>query len=284
MSAELTVGMACHNDWHGVYFTIQSLRMHHAREVQRCELVVVDNDPDGKEGGWTRDLVENWLAPHAGSGPGQFAAVRYVRAPEIEGTAAPRDLVFQGASGEYVLCMDCHVLLAAGSLTRLIEFWDGNPSKDIVGGPIFMDNLVTYGTHFDDVWRDGMWGVWAVAWQCPCGLIFCPREVPRERGVPQSARPERVPPGILYYPIVGGERMDDCPRCGKLVHVTSEWWGHEVPLLAAGFYPIGSSPDDPAFEIPGMGLGVFSMRRDDWPGFNPRFRGSVAKRATSTRR
>jgi hypothetical protein len=271
---KLTVGMATHNDFLGLWPTIQALRLYHQEAMPHCELLVVDNDPAGRQGQWNRDFMANWVSARGAFEPfGQPAKVTYIEAPEVEGTGAPRDLVFQKASGEYVLCMDCHVLLTAGSLTRLIEFWNGNPGKDIVGGPIFMDNLMTYGTHFDDVWGGGMWGVWAVAWRCPCGLIFCPRDVPRSTRPEGVSRGEGVPPGILYYPIMGGERMDDCPRCGKLVHVTSSWWGHEGPLLGADFYPIGSSPDDPPFEIPGMGLGVFSMRKADWPGFNPRFRG-----------
>lgn len=261
---ELTVGMACHNDWHGVYFTIQALRLYHQDVIDRCEILVVDNDPDGVEGGWTRDFVENWVAARSDNSPVPMPAkVTYVKAPEVEGTSAPRDLVFRRASGRYVLCLDCHVMLWPGAIKSLLDYYEGDPNTgDLVSGPIYMDNLSSYGTHFDDVWRGQMWGVWASAWRCPCGYIFCPREVPTTGS-----------PGVLYYPIMGGERVDDCPQCNKLIHVTSSWWGHEVPLLGAGYYPIGSGCGDPPFEIPAMGLGVFSCARDAWLGFNPQFRG-----------
>jgi hypothetical protein len=37
--------------------------------------------------------------------------------------------------------------------------------------------------------------------------------------------------------------------------------------------PRGEVPEGEPFEIPMQGLGVFSCRKDVWPGFNPRFRG-----------
>jgi hypothetical protein len=58
-----------------------------------------------------------------------------------------------------------------------------------------------------------------------------------------------------------------------LLQVTFSWWGHEIPLEEAGFYPVGKHASDPPFEIPAMGLGLFSMRKDAWSGFNPLFRG-----------
>jgi hypothetical protein len=266
MDVKLTVGMATHNDWQGVYFTTQALRLYHPEVVDNCELLVVDNDPEGQEGGWTRDLVENWLAPHAGK-PGQWAKVTYVPLPEVEGTAAPRDHVFRAASGQYVLCLDCHVLLWPGSIKRLLNYYDANPgTKDLLSGPIFMDDYIHYGTHFDDVWRGQMWGVWACAWQCPCGFIFCPREFARSHGTP-------TPPSVSFHPIMGGDHCPVCPDCGKVIQVTSEWWGHEAPLGHSGFRAVGKSIDDPPFEIPAMGLGLFSCAKDAWLGFNPRFRG-----------
>ena len=35
----------------------------------------------------------------------------------------------------------------------------------------------------------------------------------------------------------------------------------------------GRDPDGDHFEIPAQGLGLFSCRKDVWPGFNPGFRG-----------
>jgi hypothetical protein len=260
----ITVGCAVHNDFQGVYFTIQALQLYHPEVLGEIEILVVDNDPAGQEGKWTKDFVANWVAANAGE-KGHPAKVTYIGAPEVEGTSAPRDLVFQRAAGKYVLCVDCHVMLYPGALASLWAYYIRNPNTlDILSGPIFMDNLSSYGTHFDDVWRVQMWGVWACAWRCPCGFLFCPREVPRMQG---------MSPGVYFFPLMGGEPLRTCPRCSKLVQVTFSWWGHETPLEEAGFYPVGKSASDPHFEIPAMGLGLFSMRKDAWPGFNPLFRG-----------
>lgn len=272
---ELTVGMACHNDWHGVYFSIQALRMYHADVMPLCELIVVDNDPGGRQGAWTADLVRGWVgSKHESPLWPEPAAVRYVEAPQVEGTSAPRDQVFRQATGKAVLCIDCHVLLFPGALSALIDHYRANPSsRDLISGPILMDDLHSCGTHFDDVWRGEMWGVWAQAWTCPCGWHFCPREVPRAQA--------DLPPGMVYAPLLAGgpepERGDGrrwCPgpACGRPLPPVG-WWGHERHLAADGFRRLGTDPGEEPFEIPAMGLGVFSCRKDAWPGFNPRFRG-----------
>jgi hypothetical protein len=265
MSICLTVGMATHNDFQGVYFTIQALQLYHPEVLGEIEILVVDNDPAGQEGRWTKDFVANWVMANAGK-TGHPAKVTYIEAPEVEGTSAPRDLVFRRAAGKYVLCVDCHVMLYPGALESLLGYYVRNPNTlDIISGPIFMDNLSSYGTHFDDVWRGQMWGVWACAWRCPCGFLFCPREV---------SRPNGAPPGILYFPIMSSKQdVVVCPICSKHIWVTDRWWGHETPLWGMGFYPAGKHASDSPFEIPAMGLGLFSMRKEAWPGFNPLFRG-----------
>jgi hypothetical protein len=171
----ITVGMAAHNDFQGVYFTIQALQIYHPEVLGEIEILVVDNDPAGQEGKWTKDFVANWVAANAGK-KGHPAKVTYIGAPEVEGTSAPRDLVFQRAEGKYVLCVDCHVMLYPGALASLWAYYVRNPNTlDILSGPIFMDNLSSYGTHFDDVWRGQMWGVWACAWRVSLPLILTSR-------------------------------------------------------------------------------------------------------------
>ncbi len=47
----LTIGMATYDDYDGVYFTIQALRMYHPIcQIDEVEFVVIDNNPDGKHG------------------------------------------------------------------------------------------------------------------------------------------------------------------------------------------------------------------------------------------
>jgi hypothetical protein len=94
----ITVGCAVHNDFQGVYFTIQALQLYHPEVLGEIEILVVDNDPAGQEGKWTKDFVANWVAANAGK-KGHPAKVTYIGAPEVEGTSAPRDWYSRGQRG-----------------------------------------------------------------------------------------------------------------------------------------------------------------------------------------
>lgn len=185
MAPELTIGMATFDDYQGVYFTLQALRLN--QDLENVELLVVDNYGDEA----TRSLVQGWT-----QGKG-----RYVVAKDTVGTSAPRDLVWKEALGDAVLCMDCHVLLYPGAIARLKQWYKDHPvSKDLYSGPLVYDDLKTFATHFEPVWREQMWGIW--------------------QGDPRGQNPESEP-----------------------------------------------------FTIPMQGLGLFTARRETWPGFNPKFSG-----------
>jgi glycosyltransferase involved in cell wall biosynthesis len=140
----LTIGMATYNDFNGVYFTLQALRLN--QDLRDTELLVVDNYGCPA----TKQLVEGWVH-----------GARYVLATEVKGTAAPRDLVFREARGEAVLCCDSHVLFAPGAIRRLKEYYRQHPDcPDLLQGPLVYDDLETISTHFEPVWRAEMWGIW----------------------------------------------------------------------------------------------------------------------------
>ena len=140
----LTIGMAAYDDFEGVYFTLQALRLY--QDLDDTELLVVDNYGCDD----TQRLVENWVKG------------RYILAKDSVGTAAPRDLVFREAQGEAVLCCDSHVLFVPGAIARLKGFYRDHPDcADLLQGPLVYDDLENIATHFDPVWRGQMWGVWA---------------------------------------------------------------------------------------------------------------------------
>lgn len=146
----LTVGMATYDDYEGVWFTVNALRLYHAAEMPRVEIVVVDNHPESVHGRLTRSFIENWV-PNG----------RYVGFSAVVGTAAPKNEVFKQARGQSVLCIDSHVLLEPDSLRRLMAYYDAHPDcQDLLQGPLVYDDLHTYSSHFDDEWRAEMWGVW----------------------------------------------------------------------------------------------------------------------------
>ncbi|HEX6216657.1 MAG TPA: glycosyltransferase [Vicinamibacterales bacterium] len=184
----LSIGMATYDDYDGVYFTVQAIRMYHPEILDDTEFLVIDNNPLGACAKGLKDL-ENWVPNY-----------RYIPQGEISGTAV-RDWVFQEARGEFVLCADCHILIQPGSLRRLLDYFEANPNtNDLLQGPLIYDDLKSYSTHFKPGWSSGMYGAWASD-------------------------------------------------------------------------PAGADPDNPPFEIPMQGLGLFACRREAWPGFNPAFRG-----------
>jgi hypothetical protein len=143
MSIELTIGMATYQDFDGVYFTAQALRLY--QDLCGVEVVVIDNFGCDQ----TRKFLESWTD------------CRYVLAPDAVGTAAPRDRVFREARGAAVLVCDCHVLFEPGVIGRLKEYYRENPyTRDLLQGPLIYDDLRGLATHFDPVWRGQMWGTW----------------------------------------------------------------------------------------------------------------------------
>ena len=148
MSLKLTIGMATYDDFDGVYFSIQALRMYHPEVINNIEIIVIDNNPASHHGKAIRNLK------------GQ-TKIKYIPFHEYQSTAI-RNLIFENASAPYVLSMDCHVLFERGSIKKLIEYYEQNPdTKDLLQGPLLYDDLKTISSHFDPVWRAQMYGIWA---------------------------------------------------------------------------------------------------------------------------
>lgn len=199
---KLTIGMACYDDFQGVWMTLQSLRLYHRDVLHKCELIVIDNHPQSDHGQAVRNLVEGWVR-------GDFLRVRYIPFTEYNSTSKPRQLIFENAAAPNVLVMDSHVMLPRNPgeescLKRLIDWYEKNPdSWNILHGVMLYDDLSGFSTHFQDVFREEMWGIW-------------------------------------------------------------------------GSDPKGANPNNPPFEIPAHGLGMFSARKEAWMqvgGFHPLHRG-----------
>jgi len=149
--SKLTIGLCVYDDFDGAYFTIQSLRMHHREVLDKIEFVIINNNPNSDHGkalhgfkGWVQEPLT------------------YVEFDAFSSTGI-RDKIFTLANTEYVLIMDCHVLIDPGALRKLITFYDkGMDDGNLIQGPLLYDDLKTVSTHFDlDKWGSDMWGVWA---------------------------------------------------------------------------------------------------------------------------
>jgi hypothetical protein len=250
----LTIGMAHFADYHGVYFTIQALRLNNPHLMPMIEFIVIDNSPTLPEAGAIKDLINNINAGKDG------ASAKYIPMSGPVGTSPSRNAIFEHASGDFVLAMDCHVLLWPGALESIIAHYQANPlDNDLHGGPMFYDSLASFSTHFNNMWRAEMLGVWGVAWQCKCRQFNFTMMDEGGLAVPVTLDMEHVP-------------LKSCPKCEK-IYEPRGWSAHEIAFEQDGFKRLGPSDADEPFEIPGQGLGMFSCRRAAWLGFHPSARG-----------
>jgi len=146
---KLTIGMATYDDYDGVYFSLQALRLYHPEIIEKSNFLIIDNRPDGPCAEGLKALEDT--TPH----------YRYVPFNSYSGTAASKNLVFAEANGEFVLCLDCHVFVVPGALRRLLEYFEAHPGTvDLLQGPLVHDDLATIATHFRPSWSSGMYGCW----------------------------------------------------------------------------------------------------------------------------
>jgi glycosyltransferase involved in cell wall biosynthesis len=139
----LSIGMATYKDFPGTWACLQGLRS--LRGAEGVQFLVVDNFGCKK----TKNLCQYW------------GAAKYVLANEVQGTAYPRNMVFQHADGDFVMCVDSHIGLMPGALLRLRQFLEVYPDcDDLLQGPMLYDNLKDFASHFDPVWDGGMFGKW----------------------------------------------------------------------------------------------------------------------------
>jgi len=170
MKKLLTIGMATYDDYDGVYFTIQALRMYHPIcRSNEVEFVIVDNNPDGAHGKEILRGLGGWLKPQ----------LKYVPFSTNVGTSCAKNEIFKHATGEYTLVIDGHVLIEADGIKNLLKYYIDNPdTSNLIQGPLTYDDLTNQSTHFKEEWGSGMLGKWAT--NKPALLIGDPFEIPMQ--------------------------------------------------------------------------------------------------------
>lgn len=173
---QLTIGMATYDDFDGVFFSIQAIRMYH-REID-VKFLIIDNNPTSVQGKATSEFIES-LGVQA----------KYVAYAEKKSTFVKYKL-FELADTPYILCMDCHIFFEPGSLKKLLVYYEQNPgTNDLLQGPLVYDDLKSISTHFDPVWRGGMFGIWATD-QRGGNADLPPFEIPMQGAGMMSCRKE----------------------------------------------------------------------------------------------
>ena len=147
---KLTIGSAVYDDFEGVYFTYQSLRLNNQDILEDLEFIIIDNNPESEEGKATKEFYAN-------------VGIKHIPYTEKRSTAV-RNEIFKNASAEFCMSIDCHVLFEADTIKKLIEFFENHAdSQDLYHGPMLYDIIKGHDavSKMDPVWRDNMFGVWA---------------------------------------------------------------------------------------------------------------------------
>lgn len=147
---KLTIGMATHDDFDGLYFSIQSIRLHHKEILKELEFVIIDNNPTSVHGKAIRDFIK-WVKE----------PVQYLPFTKYQSSTV-KNKVFELADTKYVICMDSHVMIEGGALNKLIKYYDsGKDEGNLLQGPLLYDDMTSTSSHFDlSTWGSNMWGQW----------------------------------------------------------------------------------------------------------------------------
>jgi len=275
MSApRITIGMATYNDFEGVWATIQSVFLHNEWERPTdVELIVVDTSPESSD---HVSLVKQVVVCNQHIAPSQLPRGvktpygRHVHMPDLVGTTAPRDKIFELATAPVVVVMDCHVMLRSNALLRLLQWFEQRPDcKDIVQGPLIYDDLNTVSTHLADQYRSGMRGTWASIWRSPGGTSFVlDHQIVTDENVVREDQPyARCHDVMTMRPLPVDGSGNTTLACGMVFPGNIEWAGHDRELVKMGCVEVGKLDSAEAVEIPGCGMGFFAARRDAWLGF-----------------
>ena len=147
---KLTIGSAVYDDFDGVYFSYQSLRLNNQDLLDDLDFVIIDNNPDSDQGKTTEHFCK------------QSNGIRYIPYTDKQSTSV-RNEIFNNAQGKFCMSIDCHVLFEAGTIKRLMQYFDDNPdTEDLFHGPMFYDSLKgDLVAKMDPVWRHHMYGIWS---------------------------------------------------------------------------------------------------------------------------
>lgn len=148
---KLTIGSAVYDDFDGIYFTYQSLRLNNADIIDQLDFVVIDNNPYSTQGQATRLFCKS------------SQNIRYIPYTDKTGTSI-RNAIFDNAKGKFCMSIDCHVLFEPDTIKRLVKFLDKNEnSNDLFHGPLLNDSLSDKELlcKMAKQWRNQLYGIWS---------------------------------------------------------------------------------------------------------------------------
>lgn len=160
---KISAGIPTFRDIEGLKFTVMGLRQY---GPLIHEIIVVDNAGDEETKNFCRS-----------------ANVIYVDYKEHASPALAKNKVVEVATGDVVVILDSHVLTYDLGHLNTMEL-----EKDVLYVAPLLYNDGSLSTHFDPVWRGGMWGTWAFdkenydkgvpfqVWGSGCGFLICRKD------------------------------------------------------------------------------------------------------------
>jgi glycosyltransferase involved in cell wall biosynthesis len=143
----LTIGVATVNDYDGLYFTLQSIRLYHPETLPYIQFLVIDNGSSEETQAAIQELLDS------------IDDSAYIYYDEKQSTFV-KSLIFEHAKTEWVMVLDSHVMLAPASLSVFLRFIENHHCNDLFHGPLLDDSLSVCATSFKLEWSEGMYGVW----------------------------------------------------------------------------------------------------------------------------
>lgn len=151
MNRKLTIGIMHSGTYCSIHSTLQAIRMYHSEVLNKIEIIVLDSHPMQTDG----DKLKLSLL----SGELRGIPVRYMANNRCTGTSY-KALISEHVSTPYFLYIEPGTLLSAGSIEKLINYFDNNLDKGfgILQGVEFDFTLQNYVTHTNFEWCDGKFG------------------------------------------------------------------------------------------------------------------------------
>lgn len=205
---KLTIGCANWDDPEGAFWTYSSLRNNHFL-LPNVELLCVDDMPEPQEE----------LKRVCG-----LSKTRYVHKPKANGPAHAKNSVFEEARGEYVLLLDCHVLLNRNCLENIFNLIAKDRIKNnIISGPLLNEAGDLYATELVPKLRGDFFGIWhndpllangtlieKIVWGMGSAFILCKKQAWHDvGGFPKNFRGFGGEEGIIseLFRHKGGEHI-----------------------------------------------------------------------------
>lgn len=210
---KLTIGIYVYDDYDGVRYLIDSIRINNPEILSNIEFVIIDNCPDTTNSNALMEFLTTSVKNVA------FNYVAYGRYPNH----AYRFEAIELAKTPYVLVTESKTQFTPGSLKSLIDFFDsGMDEGRIITGPRIKDDFSDVMTHFKYEWNGEFYGV--------------AEKDPRVDSQVEPFEIEGILPGVFAI------RKADWRKISRAAFASNGAYAEDVVLSMRKFLTLGKRP------------------------------------------